>query len=56
MVVDIFNTGNKYSIIYTDPPWKQTKGNKRKCRPNQGKQLDYKTCCIDEIKKFKNRL
>lgn len=55
MVVDIFNTGNKYSIIYTDPPWKQTKGNKRKCRPNQGKQLDYKTCSIDEIKEIQKQ-
>ena len=22
MVVDIYNTKNKYNIIYADPPWK----------------------------------
>lgn len=32
-----------YEIIYTDPPWPQTKGNARKCRPKQGKALDYNT-------------
>lgn len=45
MKVDIYNTDKKYDIIYTDPAWKQTKGNKRKCRPNQGKELDYKNYC-----------
>ncbi len=48
-VVDIYNTENVYDIIYTDPPWKQTKGNVRKCRPRQGKQLDYNTCELSEI-------
>ena len=48
--IDIYNTDKKYDIIYTDPAWKQTKGNKRKCRPNQGKKLDYQTCTLDEIK------
>lgn len=38
-----------YNIVYTDPPWKQTKGNARKCRPNQGKELDYQTMNIDDI-------
>lgn len=38
-----------YGIIYTDPPWQQTKGNARKCRPNQGKALDYPTLGMDEI-------
>ena len=50
MKVDIFNTENKYGIIYTDPARKQTKGNKRKCRPNQGKELDYSTLSMEEIK------
>ena len=36
-------------MIYTDPPWKQTKGNSRKCRPNQGKTLDYETLSLEEI-------
>ena len=50
MVVNIYDTNKKYGIIYTDPPWKQTKGNKRKCRPNQGKELDYQTLSMEEIK------
>lgn len=49
-VVDIFNTTQKYSIIYTDPPWKQRKGGLRKCRPNQTRELDYPTISIEEIK------
>ena len=52
MVVDIFNTKNKYGIIYTDPPWKQTKGGKRDCRPNQDKELDYTTLDMSEIKEI----
>lgn len=49
----------KYNIIYADPPWKQTKGGLRKARPNQGKDLDYQTISLDEIKniiyKFKEK-
>lgn len=26
MFVDIFNTDNKYDLIYADPPWKQNRG------------------------------
>lgn len=51
MVVDIFNTKKEYDLILADPPWRQTKGNERKCRPNQGKALDYPTCSLDEIEK-----
>ena len=40
----------KYDIIYTDPPWNQKKGNARKARPNQGKELDYPTLSMSEIK------
>lgn len=49
MIVDIYNTNKKYGLIYSDPPWAQTKGNQRKCRPNQGKALDYRTMDIDAI-------
>ncbi len=42
----------QYEIIYTDPPWPQKKGNARKCRPNQGKELDYSTMTLDDIKEF----
>lgn len=51
MKVDIFNTDKKYDIIYSDPPWRQTKGGKKNVRENSsGKPLDYKTCSLDEIK------
>lgn len=48
MVIDILDIEKKYSIIYTDPPWPQKKGNARKCRPKQGKNLDYSTISVDE--------
>jgi len=49
MEVDVYNTNKKYDLVYSDPPWQQTKGNKRKCRPNQGKILDYETLSMNEI-------
>lgn len=39
----------KYGIIYSDPPWQQTKGGLRKSRPNQGKELDYPTMTMQDI-------
>lgn len=36
-------------IVLSDPPWPQTKGNTRKCRPQQGKTLDYPTLTLEEI-------
>lgn len=45
-----FSGAKKYGILYTDPPWPQTKGNVRKCRPNQKKELDYPTLSLEEIK------
>lgn len=51
MKVDIFNTDKKYNIIYADPPWKQSKGGKKKVRENSsGKALDYPVCSLEEIK------
>lgn len=52
MNVDIFNTENKYDMVYSDPPWEQKKGNLRKCRPKQGKELDYCTMKIEDIEKL----
>ena len=46
--IDIFNSKEKYNIIYTDPPWQQKK-NIRKCRPNQKSQFDYQTLSVEEI-------
>ena len=49
--VDIFNTDKKYSIIYADPPWKQSKGGKKSVRKSSsGKPLDYQTISLEEIK------
>ena len=48
--IDIFNTTEKYDIIYTDPPWEQAKGGKKKARPNSsGMPLDYPTMNLQEI-------
>lgn len=52
MKIDIYSSDLKYGIIYTDPPWKQTKGGKRSCRPNQGRELDYTTLSMREIKEI----
>lgn len=50
MVVDIYNTDKKYSVIYADPPWKQSKGGKKQVRANSsGKPLDYQTESLQEI-------
>lgn len=48
IITDLHNISKEYSLIYADPPWEQTKGNKRKCRPNQGKILDYPTMSVSE--------
>ena len=52
MRIDIFNTKNRYEILYSDPPWKQAKGGLRKCRPNQTRQLDYNTLSLEDIKNY----
>ena len=49
MKVDCLSIDKHYDIIYTDPPWEQTKGGVRKCRPKQGKSLDYPTMNINDI-------
>ena len=33
MKVDIFNLNKKYDIVYSDPPWQQATGGKKKARP-----------------------
>ena len=51
MKIDIFNTDKKYSIIYADPPWKQSRGGKKSVRENSsGKPLEYPTISLEEIK------
>lgn len=51
-VIDIYNTANKYEIIVSDPPWKQSKGGLRKARPNQSRELDYDTMTLEDIKEL----
>ena len=42
----------KYSIIYSDPPWRQEKGGKKKVRPkSSGEKLDYQVISLDEIER-----
>lgn len=53
MNIDISNTDNKYGIIYTDPPWQQSKGGFKKSRPNStGVSVDYPTMSVSEIKEL----
>lgn len=50
MKVDIFNTNNKYQIIYADPPWSyrdKRKSHKRLCG---GALAHYDTMLINDIK------
>lgn len=55
MKIDIYNTDNKYDIIYTDPPWQQGKGGKKNARPNSsGGCLDYPTMKLEDIKELHN--
>lgn len=53
MKIDIYNCNKKYDIIYTDPPWQQKKGGKKKVRPNSsGGDLDYPTMNLQDIKEL----
>ena len=47
MKIDIFNTENKYQIIYADPPWRYAD---RKC--NGACEFHYDTMSLDDIKKL----
>lgn len=47
MVVDIFNTDNKYNIIYADPPWRYEDR-----EVPGGAEQHYQTMTIDEIQKL----
>lgn len=51
MTVNIFDTANRYNLIYADPPWKQSRGGKKSVRANSsGKPLEYPVCSLSEIK------
>jgi N6-adenosine-specific RNA methylase IME4 len=41
---------SKYSLVYADPPWKQSKGGAKSVRPNSsGLPLDYTTVSLADI-------
>ena len=48
MVVDIFNTDNKYDIIYADPPWEYKLSGSTKNSRGMAKQ-HYPTMSTDDI-------
>lgn len=50
MKINIFESDQKYSIIYSDPPWKQGRGGKKKSRPNStGMTVPYETMDVPGI-------
>lgn len=52
-VIDIYHTNNKYDVIYTDPPWKQTRGGYHKARPfTSGNALPYDVMDLADIKEL----
>lgn len=56
MIIENIETlTKKYEIVYSDPPWQQKKGNIRKCRPRQGKELNYETMSLADIKELHKR-
>lgn len=50
MKIDIFNSEEKYDILYTDPPWQQGRGGKKAARPNStGTTVPYETMDVPGI-------
>lgn len=49
MNIDIFNTQNKYSIIYADPPWQYNKRNNLNTKFGGGVHAHYPTMSMKEI-------
>ena len=51
--VDIYNLDKKYDILYTDPPWQQSRGGKKAARPNStGMSVPYQTMTLKEIEEL----
>ncbi|GHV47021.1 hypothetical protein FACS189499_03660 [Clostridia bacterium] len=52
MIIDSLKTGTNYDLLYADPPWKQSKGEKKSVRANSsGKPLDYPVIDLADITK-----
>lgn len=47
--MEALSESQKFSVIMIDPPWPQRKGNVRKVRPNQARELDYRTMPVNLI-------
>lgn len=48
--INIYNTINKYDILYSDPPWQQGRGCKKLSRPNStGMSVPYETMSVKDI-------
>lgn len=53
IIKDLNNCTKKYSIVYTDPPWQQSRGGKKSTRPNSsGLPLTYKTMPLADIEEL----
>lgn len=52
IIKNLKDNDKKYSIVYADPAWQKKKGGVRKARPNQNRELDYKTISLDEIQEI----
>ena len=53
IIEDLNNCTKKYSIVYTDPPWQQSRGGKKSTRPNSsGLPLTYKTMPLADIEEL----
>lgn len=51
--VDVYHPKKQYGLIYSDPPWEQTKGGRKKVRLNSsGTDLDYPVMPLNEIIRF----
>jgi len=50
--VDVNSLSKSYSLIYSDPPWQQSKGGLRTVRPNQYRRLYYNTMSLSDIHDF----
>ena len=52
MRVDIFNTENRYEIIYADPPWRYNARNNPNTKFGGGVHAHYPTMSFEEIKEL----
>lgn len=55
MKVDIFNTTNKYQIIYADPPWEYKQSGSKKNSRGMAKQHNIHQIIMDKIEKHSKK-